>query len=129
MKRYRMWIVVLIVFFALSVVLIIYDGLYGNFIRNYLMEKRTEQYLINKGYKREDILSIEATYSMKFNTDYMNGTIAYVSFKDEPKEKYLYVQWRKSGKVQQECSYYNEDSNAVEVEYTKERKHMVEGCY
>ncbi|CAM4249217.1 hypothetical protein BAMA_06540 [Bacillus manliponensis] len=129
MKRYRTWIIVSIVFFVLSIVLVMYDGIHGNFIRDYMMERRTEEHLMNEGYKKEEIASIEATYNMKFNTGDINGTIAYVIFQDEPKEKYLYVQWRDSREIQQKCDYYNEDTNAVEVEYTEERKYMVKDCY
>jgi hypothetical protein len=109
--------------------MIIYDALHGNFIRDYLMEKQVKEHSRGNRYTEEDILSIEAEYSMKLNTNRMKGTFANVVFKDEPNEKYVYVQWRETVKIQQECSYYSEDTGAYEVKYTEERKHMIENCY
>ena len=66
---------------------------------------------------------------MKLNTRKVKGTAAFVSFKDEPKEKYLYIQMRKTGDIRQECSYYSDDTKAYEVDYTDNRKHMIKDCY
>lgn len=73
-------------------------------------------------------MKIDATYDMKRNTDQIKGTVTYVIFKDEPEEKFLYVQWRNSGKIQQSCEYFNKDTNAFEVEYNENRKHMKKDC-
>ena len=108
--------------------MIIYDALHGNFIRDYLMEKQVKEHLLGKGYTEEDFLSIEAEYSMKLNTNRMKSTF-YIAFKDEPNEKYVYVQWRETGEIQQECSYYSEDTGAYEVKYTEKRKHMIKNCF
>ncbi|UOQ43769.1 DUF3139 domain-containing protein [Halobacillus salinarum] len=109
--------------------LIIYDGLHGNFIRDYLMEKQVKNYLISKGYEVKDISSIEADYNMKLNTKKVKGTFAIVVFKDEPEEKYRYIKMRKSGDIHQECSYYDENTGAYENDFTKKRKHMLKNCY
>lgn len=83
------------------------------------MVKDTKKYLIEKGYKEVDIMSIESKYDMKRNTDRIKGTVAYVVFKDEPKGEYLYIQWRDSGKIQQHCEYYSESAQAYEVTFTE----------
>ncbi|WP_406686505.1 DUF3139 domain-containing protein [Rossellomorea vietnamensis] len=130
MKKYiKPIIIVLICFVVVGVPMFIYDALHGNFIRDYLMEKQVKEHLLGNGYTEEDLLSIEAEYSMKLNTNRIKGTFAYIIFKDEPKEKYVYMQWRETGKIQQECSYYSEDTGAYEVKYTEERKHMIKNCF
>ncbi|NQD67149.1 DUF3139 domain-containing protein [Bacillus haikouensis] len=130
MKKYNKPIIIaLICFVVVGIPMFIYDAFHGNFIRDYLMEKQVKEYLTGNGYTEEGILSIEAEYNMKFNTNRIKGTFAYVVFKDEPKEKYVYVQWRETGKVQQECSYYSEDTGAFEAKYTQTRKHMIKNCY
>ncbi|HGE5780844.1 MULTISPECIES: DUF3139 domain-containing protein [Bacillus] len=108
--------------------IIFYFVLHGNPISKYLMVKDTKKYLIEKGYKEVDIMSIESKYDMKRNTDRIKGTVAYVVFKDEPKGEYLYIQWRDSGKIQQHCEYYSESAQAYEVTFTEKRKHMETIC-
>ena len=128
MKKHKKTIMIIAIV-MIGVPLFLYDGLHGNFIRDYLMEKRVKEHLLSEGFQNEEIASIEAKYNMKMNTDRVKGTVADVVFKDEPEEVYLYIELRKSGEIRQECSYYNEDTNAIEVEYTKERKYMKEDCY
>lgn len=106
----------------------LYSAFYGNPISEYMMKQDTGGYLIGKGYKEEDILSIKPTYNSKRNTDRVKGTISYVVFADEPKEKYVYIQWRASGEIQQHCEYYDEDLNTYRTEFTEERKHMETNC-
>jgi flagellar basal body-associated protein FliL len=131
LKKNKKLIIILVICLVVvvGVPIFIYDALHGNFIRDYSMENQVKEHLVLNGYTEEDVLSIEAEYNMKFNTNRIKGTFAYVVFKDEPKEKYVYVQWRETGKVQQECSYYSEDTGAYEVKYTEERKHMIQNCY
>jgi uncharacterized protein YxeA len=128
-KSKKLIIIVVISLVVVGVPMFIYDALHGNFIKDYLMEKQVKEHLVGNGYTEEDLLSVEAEYNMKFNTNRIKGTFAYVVFKDEPKEKYVYVKWRETGKIQQECSYYSEDTGAYEVKYTEERKHMIKDCY
>jgi hypothetical protein len=97
--------------------------------RDLLMEKATKEQLLRQGYKEKEWLQVQGSYSMKRNTNKIKGTAAYVIFKDESDEKYLYIQWRDSGDIQQSCEYFNHRSNAYEVEYNAERKHMVMDCY
>ncbi|WP_243387030.1 DUF3139 domain-containing protein [Bacillus kexueae] len=130
MKKYKKPIVMtLLCMIVVGIPMFIYDALQGNFIRNYLMEKQVKEHLIESGYTEEDLLSIEATYNMKYNTDTIKGTVAYVVFQDEPEEEYMYVQLRESGEVQQHCIYYSEETEAYEVDFTEERKHMIRNCY
>ncbi|QWC25153.1 DUF3139 domain-containing protein (plasmid) [Bacillus haikouensis] len=128
-KSKKLIIIVVISLVVVGVPMFIYDALHGNFIKDYLMEKQVKEHLVGNGYTEEDLLSVEAEYNMKFNTNRIKGTFAYVVFNDEPKEKYVYVKWRETGKIQQECSYYSEDTGAYEVKYTEERKHMIKDCY
>jgi hypothetical protein len=100
----------------------------GNPFSNYLMERATKKYLLEQGYKEDEIAEIHATYNIKRNTERIKGTVAYVTFKDETKEQYEYIQWRKSGKIQQSCYYFNEATNTVETKYTEKRKHMEKSC-
>jgi glycyl-tRNA synthetase alpha subunit len=127
-KKVKYWLVVFSALIVLSILLGVYAAFNGNPISHYLMEKATMNYLLEQGYHEEEIAEIEATYNMKRNTERIKGTVAYVKFKDEPNEQYEYIQWRKSGKIQQSCYYFDEASNAFETKYTEERKHMEKSC-
>jgi hypothetical protein len=124
----KYWLIALLVLMMLSISLGVYAAFNGNPLSNYLMERATMKHLLEQGYKEEEIAEIRATYDMKRNTGRIKGTIANVTFKDEPEEQYLYIQWRKSGRIQQHCDYFNETTNAVETKYTNERKHMDKDC-
>jgi len=129
MKKYiKPLLITLFFFIIIGIPLAIYDGLKGNPIRSWLMVNATKEHLLNEGYKEEEILEIDATYNMKRNTERIKGTIAYVTFQDEPNEEYVYVQLRDSDEIKQSCEYFNRDTNAYEVEYTEDRKHMIKGC-
>jgi hypothetical protein len=128
LKKKMLLVIVLICLFV-GIPVFFYDALHGNIVRDYLMEKQVKEYLIAEGYKKDEILSVEAEYNMKLNTKKVKGTAAKVLFKDEPEDKYLYIQMRKTGDIRQECMYYSEDTKAYEVDYTEERKHMVRDCY
>lgn len=128
-KNIKRLIVIIFLLVFIGVPLLIYDGLKGNPVRSLLMENATKEYLLRAGYNADDWLQIDAHYDMKWNTGAIKGTVANVIFKDEPEEKYLYVQWRDSGEIQQSCEYFNKDTNAYEVEYTEKRIHMVKDCY
>ena len=91
------------------------------------MEKATKKYLLNLGYNSDELLEVKAFYSMKKDTG-IKRTRARVIFKDEPEEKYVYIQNEKNREIQQGCSYFNTDTNAFESEYTEKRKHMVRDC-
>jgi alanine racemase len=109
-------------------VFVVYSSLHGNFISDYFMKRDVETVLKNNGYKGQDIQSIEVFYEMKRNTNQIKGTVAHVTFKDEPNEKYIYIQWRNSKKIQQHCEYYDKSLGAYVDTYTAKRKHMDEGC-
>ncbi|MBM7587994.1 hypothetical protein JOC86_004569 [Bacillus pakistanensis] len=128
-KNPKRWIVTFILLFIIGFPLFIYDALKGNPLRDLLMEKATKEQLLIEGYNKSDWVQVQGSYNMKRNTNRIKGTIATVIFKDEPGEKYLYIQWRNSGKIQQSCEYFNPDTNAYEVKYSTERKHMVRDCY
>jgi hypothetical protein len=98
----------------------------GNFIRDYLMENKTEKYLLKEGYQEKDIVSINAKYHMKSNTKEKKGTIAHVVFKDEQEIEYQYVQLRETGEIKQSCTHFNKESNEFE---RKKRKHKQTDCY
>jgi hypothetical protein len=50
--------------------------------------KWTKEQLLRQDYKEKEWLQVQGSNSMK-----EKGTAAYVIFKDEPDEKYLYIQW------------------------------------
>ncbi|WP_242224888.1 DUF3139 domain-containing protein [Bacillus cereus group sp. BfR-BA-01380] len=116
----------------LSIVAIIavlfYVAFNGSPISKYVMERETRLYLEKKGYKKDEILSIESIYNMKRNTDRIEGTIAKVVFKDEPTVTYIYVKHRKDNLILQHCEYYNHDTRTWEVEFNSKRKHMERTC-
>ena len=105
----------------------VYDAFYGNPIRSSLMEKATEKHLIELGYHSDELLEVKAFYSMKKDNG-IKRTRAFVVFKDEPAEKYIYIQQDKNGQIQQGCNYFDTDTQAYESVYTDKRKHMVEDC-
>ncbi|MEU3454093.1 hypothetical protein ABZ671_10875 [Micromonospora sp. NPDC006766] len=111
---------------AFGVPLVAYDAFYGNPVRSMWMENATEKHLLNLGYGSDELLDVEAFYSMKKDAG-IKRTRAYVIFRDEPEEKYVYVQ-REGGQIQQGCSYFDENTGAVESDYTEKRKHMVKDC-
>jgi hypothetical protein len=112
--------------FFIGLFFLVSDFFDGNFIRDYLMENKTEQYLFNEGYQEKEIVSIDAKYHMKYNTQEIKGTRAHVVFKDEPEIEYQYVQLRETGEIQQTCTYFNKNSNEFE---RKKRKHKQTDCY
>lgn len=127
----RHLIIIMIIFVGvpLAIFFFIYDGVKGNPIRSLLMENATKEHLLKSGYSPDDWLEVEGVYEKFSNTNMTNGTVAYVVFKDEPEEKYKYIQLRKTGEIKQSCEYVNKDTHAIEVEYTEKRKHMVKDCY
>jgi hypothetical protein len=119
----------LLLFFGviIAVPFLFYDAFYGNPIRSLFMENATKDNLYNVGYHSDDLLEVKAFYSMKKDAG-IKRTRAYVIFKDEPEETYVYIQEEKNGDIQQSCSHLNKDIDAYENEYTAKRKHMVKDC-
>ncbi|WP_158598354.1 DUF3139 domain-containing protein [Falsibacillus albus] len=105
---------------------ILYDGLYGNPFRDYLMKNDTMRYLNDIGYTKNDLLSVRTNYSMKINSDKVKGTLAKVTFKDEPQDTYIYFQQNSNQKIIQACDYL--DGHIMKNNYTPERKHMLKNC-
>lgn len=92
---------------------------YGNPISNIVMNQKTEEFLMENGYKKEEISKIDSSFDIKRNTARIKGTIAYVTFTDEPNVQYEYIQWRNSREIQQSCDAMNpelkhSDSNCTE---------------
>jgi hypothetical protein len=87
--------VFLIILFSL------YLSFFGNPIDKYQIVKATKEYLVEKGYDKPDILSIESDYHFKRNSDNMSGIVSYVVFKDEPTIQYTFVQWKRTKEIQQ----------------------------
>ena len=106
---------------------LVYDVFYGNSIRSLIMENATKKHLLKLGYNSDELLEVKAFYSMKKDAG-IKRTRAYVIFKDEPEEKYVYIQTEKNREIQQSCSYFNKVTNAFESEYTKKRKYVVKDC-
>lgn len=104
-----------------------YDAFYGNPIRSLLMENATKKHLIKLGYHSDDLLEVKAFYSMKKDNG-IKRTRAFVIFKDEPEQRYVYIQRDKKGEIQQSCSYFEPDTESYESHYTDKRKHMVKDC-
>lgn len=127
MKKTKRLIFLLLIGFVIGGPFLVYDVFYGNPIRSILMEKETKKHLIKLGYNSNELLEVKAFYSMKKDTG-IKRTRAHVIFKDEPEEKYVYIQYEKTKEIQQGCSYYNTETNAFESEYTEKRKHMVRDC-
>lgn len=129
-KRITFWNILFILFILLIVFafLAIYTAINGNPVSDFLMERETKAFLLKQGYKEKEILSIEASYNLKRNTERIKGTNAYVTFEDEPNERYLYIQWRESKQIQQHCEYYNEQTQSWEQDFTEKRKHMDKSC-
>lgn len=124
----KKWTTLVIISIVLVGSFLLYSSLYGNPVSKYRMVKATKQYLLEKGYKEEDIISVESAYHMKRNSDRMKGTVSYVVFRDEPKIKYLYIQWRNPSQVQQHCSYYDEETKLEELGNTEKRNHLEANC-
>ncbi|MGG3641299.1 HincII family type II restriction endonuclease [Bacillus gobiensis] len=129
MKKKKRTIVLSVSILALlGIFLVVYTAINGNPISDYLMKRETKAYLLEQGYTEKEISNIEATYNLKHNTGRIKGTIAYVIFKDDPEERYLYIQWRETKQIQQHCEYYDEQTKAWEKDYTEKRKHMDKKC-
>jgi len=111
----------------IGVPFLVYDVFNGNPIRSLLMENATKNHLLKLGYNSDELLEVKAFYSMKKDAG-IKRTRVHVIFKDEPEEKYVYIQREKNREIQQGCSYFNSDTNAFESKYTNKRKHMVEDC-
>ena len=105
----------------------IYDSFYGNPIRSLLMENATKKHLNKFGYHSDDLLEVKAFYSMKKDNG-IKRTRAFVIFKDEPEQRYVYIQRDKNGEIQQSCSYFEPDTEVYESHYTDKRKHMIKDC-
>ena len=127
MKKTKRLILLLFIGVIIGGPFLVYDVFYGNPIRSLFMEKATKKHLLKLGYNSDECLEVKAFHSMKKDTG-IKRTRARVIFKDEPKEKYVYIQNEKNREIQQGCSYFNTDTNAFESEYTEKRKHMVKDC-
>ena len=92
-----------------------------------LMEKATKNHLLKLGYKSDEFLEVQAFYSLKKDVG-IKRTRVQVIFKNEPEEKYVYIQTENSKEIQQTCSYFNKETKAFESEYINNRRHMVEDC-
>ncbi|CAG9611347.1 hypothetical protein BACCIP111899_00519 [Bacillus rhizoplanae] len=124
-------IVISLLSIVAAIAVLFYVAFNGNPISKYVMERDTRLYLEKKGYKKDEILSIESTYNMKRNTDCIEGTITKVVFKDEQNVTYIYVKHRKDNRILQHCEYYNHDTGTWEVwevEFNSKRKHMERTC-
>ncbi|MBM4764388.1 DUF3139 domain-containing protein [Bacillus sp. B15-48] len=126
-KTKRLFLLFFIVGIIIGIPFFVYDAFYGNPISSSLMERATKKHLIKLGYNSDDLLEVKAFYSMKKDAG-IKRTRAHVIFKDEPEEKYVYIQNEKNREIQQGCSYFNTDTEAYESEYTHKRKHMVKDC-
>lgn len=127
-KKFRNILITVFILLVIVIFLVIYTAINGNPISDYFMERETKAFLLKQGYKEKDIAHIEATYNPKQNTERIKGTIANVTFEDEPKESYLYIQWRETNQVQQHCEYYDEQTKSWETDFTEKRKHMDKNC-
>ncbi|WP_028391185.1 DUF3139 domain-containing protein [Bacillus cihuensis] len=127
MKKTKRLILLLFIGVIIGGPFLVYDIFYGNPSRSLLMENATKKHLLKLGYNSDELLEVKTFYSMKKDTG-IKRTRARVIFKDEPEEKYVYIQYEKNREIQQGCSYFNTDTNAYENEYTEKRKHMVRDC-
>ncbi|MFJ7734390.1 DUF3139 domain-containing protein [Lysinibacillus sp. NPDC097231] len=127
MNKIILLCLVLFIGVIIAVPFLVYDGLYGNPIRSLFMENATKDHLYNVGYNSDELLEVKASHSMKKDAG-IKRTRAFVIFKDEPEETYVYIQQEKNGEIQQSCSHLNKDIDAYENEYTEKRKHMVKDC-
>lgn len=128
-KTKRLWLLLTIGIAGILIgtPLFFYDAFNGNPIRSILMENVTKKHLINYGYHADDLLDVKAYYSMKKDNG-IKRTRAFVIFKDEPDQKYVYIQQEKNGEIQQSCSYFDPETEAFDSHYTDKRKHMVQDC-
>ena len=128
-KTKRLWLLstISIAGILIGTPLFFYDALNGNPIRSILMENATKKHLMNHGYHADDLLDVKAYYSLKKDNG-IKRTRAFVIFKDEPDQKYVYIQQEQNGEIQQSCSYFNLETDAYESHYTDKRKHMVQDC-
>lgn len=128
-KTKRLWLLLTlgIAGIVIGTPLFFYDALNGNPIRSILMENATKKHLMNHGYHVDDLLDVKAYYSLKKDNS-IKRTRAFVIFKDEPDQKYVYIQQQQNGEIQQSCSYFNQETDAYDSHYTDKRKHMVQDC-
>lgn len=126
-KTLRLFLLLFIGGIVIGIPFLVYDAFYGNPFHSSLMEKATKKHLIKLGYNSDDLLEVKASYSMKKDNG-IKRTRAFVIFKDEPEQKYVYIQREKKGEIQQSCSYFDTDTETYESDYTHKRKHMVKDC-
>ncbi|WP_191561495.1 DUF3139 domain-containing protein [Metabacillus idriensis] len=106
----------------------LYLSFFGNPIDKYQIVKATKEYLVEKGYDEQDILSIESDYHFKRNSDNMSGLVSYVVFKDESTIQYTYVQWKRSKEIQQHCTYYDLNNKSDKWHHTEQLKNFDSTC-
>lgn len=126
-KTKRLLLLLFIGGITIGTLFFFYDSFYGNPIRSLLMESVTKKHLIKTGYRSDDLLEVKAFYSIKKDNG-IKKTRAFVIFKDEPEQRYIYIQRDTNGEIQQSCSYFAPDTGAYESHYTNKRKHMKKDC-
>jgi Protein of unknown function (DUF3139) len=125
MKRI-MWFGLVTIFIV--VLVSVYLSFFGNPITKYQIVSATKEYLNERGYGKNDIISIESDYQFKRNSENMSGVVSNVVFKDEPTIQYTFVQWKKTKEIQQHCTYYDLKSKSDKWYHTEQLKNFDSNC-
>jgi hypothetical protein len=112
----------------LIVLFSVYSSFFGNPITKYQITSATNEYLLERGYDQKDIFPIKSDYHFKRNSNNMSGVVSYVIFKDEPTIQYTFVQWKKTKKVQQHCTYYDLNSKSYKWYHSEQLKNFDSNC-